>query len=136
VEVVPCEVRFRHAAPADVKPYTALFRCPVRFGQPTNELRFPARDLALPIKTANVGLVGVLDRYMTEVMSRLPKGTTHHEHIRTIVADALRRGERPSLQATARSLRASERTVQRRLGEHGTTHREVVESCASPRRRS
>jgi AraC-like DNA-binding protein len=128
VEVVPCEVRFRHAEPADVRPYAALFRCPVRFGQTANEMRFHARDLALPIKTANVGLVGVLDRYMTELMGRLPKAASNHEHIRSIVADTLRRGERPSLQATARSLRASERTVQRRLGEQGTTHREIVES--------
>jgi AraC-like DNA-binding protein len=128
VAVVPREVRFRHAAPADVRPHAALFRCPVRFEQTTTELRFRAKDLALPIRTANVGLVRVLDRYMTELLSRLPKGDSHHEHTRAIVAETLRRGERPSLRATARALHASERTLQRRLGEHGVTHREVVDS--------
>jgi AraC-like DNA-binding protein len=41
----PTEVRFRHAAPSYLDEYEQIFGCPVRFGQPANEIVFRRRLL-------------------------------------------------------------------------------------------
>lgn len=127
VDLAPREVRFAHAAPGDTTHHQALFRCPVRFGCPDSEILFRAKDLALAVRTANPGVGGVLDRYMTELLGRLPRNESFVEHVRSAVLRSLR-GGRPTLGTISRGLHASPRTVQRRLGDHGTSYTEVVES--------
>jgi AraC-like DNA-binding protein len=127
VNLTPREVRFSHPAPAKTTDHEALFRCPVRFGSTDSEILFLASDLALPVRTANPGVGGVLDRYMTELLGRLPKTDSFVEIVRSVVLRSLG-GGRPSLGKTARALHASPRTVQRRLGSHGTSYIELVES--------
>jgi AraC-like DNA-binding protein len=126
-DIVPNEVSFSHAAPDDTSPHAALFRSRVRFGAPGCELVFATKDLALPIRTANPGLNVILERYMAQTLARLPKNESFVERARSAVAHTLV-GGRPTLEATARVLHASSRTVQRRLEENGTSHVEVVDS--------
>jgi AraC-like DNA-binding protein len=128
VEVVPREVRFEHAAPADPAPYRSLFGGPVRFGCHTTEIRFASRDLELPIATAHPGIERVLERYLSELVKRLPQTDSFAERVRAIVVRTLADGE-ATLASTARSLRASPRTVQRRLQAHGTTYAQVVDGA-------
>ncbi len=127
VDVVPHKVWFAHRAPEDTSHHAELFRCPVRFGCPASELMFRATDIALPIKTASPGVEGVLVRYMTEVVGRLPRTDGFVEHVRAVVASKMHKGH-PTLGTTARELHMSPRTLQRRLGEHGTRYAEVVEA--------
>jgi AraC-like DNA-binding protein len=44
----PREVHFRHAAPPYVAEYERIFACPVRFGQPANQLLFDRALLDVP----------------------------------------------------------------------------------------
>jgi AraC-like DNA-binding protein len=126
-DLAPLEVRFAHEAPRDTTAQAALFRCPVRFGCSACELVLPAEDLTLLLKTPNPGLARILDRYMTEILARLPEDDTFLAHVRRLVGTNLHRG-RPTLGALAADLHASPRTVQRMLAEHGTSHLEVVDS--------
>jgi AraC-like DNA-binding protein len=126
-DIVPHEVRFAHPAPRDTAPHAAVFRSRVRFGCAPSEIVFAAADLALPVRTANPGLNAILERYMTELLARLPKDESFVERARAAVAHRLVCG-RATLETTARALHASPRTVQRKLGEHGTSHVEVVDS--------
>lgn len=121
------EVRFAHATPAQTTHHAKLFRAPVKFGCAASELVFPAKLLALPHKTANAGVGRVLDRYLTELLLRLPRGDGFVERARAAVAEQVRRNGRPSLVETAAQLRASVRTVQRRLREHGISHARLVD---------
>jgi AraC-like DNA-binding protein len=123
----PREVRFAHAAPADTAPHEAMFQCPVRFGRPASEIVFDAKDLALPVRTANPGVDRILDRYMTEILERLPKNESFVERARAAVSRTLRSAP-PTLERTARELHASPRTLQRKLAEQGSSHSEVVDS--------
>jgi AraC-like DNA-binding protein len=127
VDLTPIEVCFPHAAPTDTSYFAALFRCPVRFGQPASEIVLPIKDLALPVLSANPGLKNILDRYMADLLAKLPRSESFVERVRSVVARTIC-GGRPTLHATADRLHASPRTVQRRLGEHGTSHKEVVDS--------
>jgi AraC-like DNA-binding protein len=124
----PREVKFAHAAPSDLASHASLFRCPVRFGSTGSELVLDARDLALPVRSAQPGLAVVLDRHMREIMSRIPEVGSFIQRVHHAVGETLRASGRPTLSSTAHVLKASSRTVQRRLLEHGTTHREVVDA--------
>jgi AraC-like DNA-binding protein len=125
--LAPRFVRFAHARPANTKPHASLFSCPVYFNSARTELAFEAADLALPTRKADAGLVAVLDRHMRDLIDRLPHTDDFVQKIHRVVAHALR-GGKPSLASTARAMHSSTRTVQRRLREHGTTHRRVVDS--------
>jgi AraC-like DNA-binding protein len=120
------EVRFTHPAPADVRPHHALFRCPVRFNCPAPELVFAADQLKLAVRTAKPGLARVLDRHLHDLLARLPPGQSFRQRVDDAIARTMHAG-RPSLEATARTLHASPRTVQRHLAELGVTHRELVD---------
>ena len=125
-EIVPRSVRFTHPAPNDVAPHAALFRCPVEFGRAVSEIMLDAKDLALLTLRSDPGLTRVVDRYMGEHVARLPEPDSFLHRVQSVVAASLS-GGRPTLRTTARSLRASSRSVQRRLHDHGTTLRSIVE---------
>jgi AraC-like DNA-binding protein len=127
VDFAPHEVRFHHDAPADASYYQQLFRCPVHFRCESTELIFGARDFELPVQTANPGVDTVIDRYISEAIRRLPDGDSFVERVRSVIARS-QCGRRASLTCAARELHASPRTVQRRLGEHGTSFQELAES--------
>lgn len=122
------EVRFVHRAPSDTKAYRTVFRCPVRFASASSELVFAAEQLEMPVKTAKPGLAAVLDRYMKDLVARLPEIGSLLHRVTQAIARTLR-GGRPSLRATARALHSSPRTLQRHLHDLGVTHRVLVEDA-------
>ncbi|NVB79822.1 MAG: AraC family transcriptional regulator [Kofleriaceae bacterium] len=122
------EVRFMHRAPSDTKVHRAVFRCPVRFSCPSSELVFAADQLEMPVKTARPGLAAILDRYMKDLVARLPDTGSLLHRVTQAITRTLR-GGRPSLQATARALHSSPRTLQRHLQDLGVTHRVLVEDA-------
>ena len=124
--ITPRFVRFSHPRPSNVNPYAALFACPVQFDCPITELAFDSADLTLPTSKADEGLVTVLDRHMQDLLDRLPHADEFVQAVHRVVAHALR-GGKPTLASTARAMRSSTRTVQRRLLDRGTTHRIVVD---------
>jgi AraC-like DNA-binding protein len=125
-QIAPRFVRFSHARPSNTKLHAALFSCPVYFDCAATELAFDSADLTLPTSKADAGLVAVLDRHMRDLLERLPQADEFVQAVYRAVAHALR-GGRPTLASTARAMRSSTRTVQRRLLDRGTTHRKVVD---------
>ncbi|MGZ6069452.1 MAG: AraC family transcriptional regulator [Polyangiales bacterium] len=126
--IVPREVCFAHAAPKDIAPLAAFFRCPVRFASVESMLVLDAHDLALPVSSAKPGLAAVLDRHMSASLAHLPEVGSFLKRVRRAIADTLAHGHRPTLATTAHALKASPRTLQRRLLDDGTTHSEILDS--------
>jgi AraC-like DNA-binding protein len=120
------EVRFSHHAPADLRPYRALFRCPVKFDCAAPELVFAAEQLQLPVRTSKPGLATVLDRHLAELLARLPRGQTLLSRVADSIARTLHVGP-PSVAGTARALHMSPRTLQRQLKDLGVSHRKIVD---------
>jgi AraC-like DNA-binding protein len=114
------EVRFRGPRPADVSAYERVLGLPVRFGNATNEARFSARMLALPIPDANATLCAFFERYATAKLERLPSVTTFAERLRAAIRGQLPDGE-VKLPELAERLHMSARTLQRRLSDEGTS---------------
>ncbi|HLK40553.1 MAG TPA: AraC family transcriptional regulator [Polyangiaceae bacterium] len=123
----PTSVAFQHAKPRVVSEHARVFGCPVRFGWAANELAFPARWLEMPLATADANLAAVLDRHLADLFARMPSDRAFAHDVRRRLLRAFRPGA-VGLPAVAKNLGVSERTLQRRLKEEGTSLQELTES--------
>ena len=121
--VIPAEVTFRHAQPADDRAYRDVFRCPIHYGQRSNAIVFHARDLERPVPSANEELAMILDE-MTSKYLALRFATRFSRKVREVLILQFPNGE-PSRTETARLLNMTSRTLLRRLHEENTTFQEV-----------
>lgn len=121
----PREVCFRHPAPPDVSEHRRIFRCPLRFEHPRNEVRLDPAILALPFPSFAPDLGTYLSRRAEQLLSATGQRTLLDE-LRRAVREALPSG-RPELSTVARRLGQSARSLQRRLAEEGTNYAELVD---------
>lgn len=111
---------------ADAELLVRHFGCKVVFDAPMDQLVFDARLVDEPLITHNADLLALLvpglDAALDEQLSR-----------RALVDDVrrvLRRhmsGERPSVDKVAELLHVSSRTLQRRLGDEGTSYQRLLD---------
>lgn len=106
-----CE--FRHAAPADPRPYAAFFACPVRFGERRNRLVFDRAKLRAPLSSSDPQRVRSLDAAASEYLARFD-ATPMSQRVRELVIRRLPAGE-PTREEIAAALRLTPRTLLRRL---------------------
>jgi AraC-like DNA-binding protein len=130
--IVPVHVTLTQRAPRSRAPFaTALGTSRIDFGAPAATVTFRARDLELPLPTADPALGDILARYAATFPA--PPPATWYERFQQLVDEALAVSS-PSLAETARHLTISTRTLQRRLADYGTTWR--AELDAARRRRA
>ena len=102
------------------------FRCELRFDAPHDLLVFDEAALALPMVNRNAQLLSVL-------LPGLERAVAQDDYARTLADDVRRAlsetmcGDRPAIAKVAKSLGMSARTMQRRLGELGTTYQAVLD---------
>jgi AraC-like DNA-binding protein len=125
-DIVPLEVRFAHPLTGALEERVRRFRCPVLFDQPFNEIVFEASVLDLPISNADARLGEVLEEHLRQVMASLPEGDPLIQRARTTLAELLAAGS-ASLETLASALHLSERTLRRRLDEHGTSYKQLLD---------
>jgi AraC-like DNA-binding protein len=122
--VSPIELRLRPASPPHVAEYERVFACPVRLGQPADELEFPSSALDVPLLGASpevhAVLVSAADRHLDERSDRIVV------RARAVVEALLPEGP-PALSEVARRLAMSGRSLQRRLQEEGTSFLDLVD---------
>ncbi|MFL6229042.1 MAG: AraC family transcriptional regulator [Pyrinomonadaceae bacterium] len=122
----PHAVSFQHDVPADTTEHRRLFRAPILFSQPRNEMVFDAALLKLPLLQADPSLCAVLDRHAEELLARLPRGGDAGTCVRRLLAEGLGAAV-PSLTSVARQLGLSPRTLQRKLNEEGTSWKDLLD---------
>ncbi len=120
------EVRFEHAAPADVSVYESFFRCPVHFDQSVTCIRFSREVLELPLAHAQHEVNEYLDASVEDALSRLRRADLS-ELVCRAVSELLPRGD-VSVSAVARALGLGVRTLQRRLREDGVCYQDLVDT--------
>lgn len=121
-------VWFSHAPTAPVERYAAAFSAPVRFSAPFNALLIHAERLEAPVDPDAGARLRVLRAHLDLVRQRLeqqadPAGL---RRIREAATRNAARGEY-SAAALARRLGMSVRTLQRRVGELGTSVRSLID---------
>jgi AraC-like DNA-binding protein len=121
LDLVPLMMGFQHPKPKDLSAYDRLFRAPLRFDQPINEMGLDAACLQYPLMQADLGLGIVLDHYAEELLAKLPQAESFLDSVRRIISRGLRGGD-PSLAVIAKQLGYAPRTLQRKLQESGTSY--------------
>jgi AraC-like DNA-binding protein len=116
-------VQFRRPEPRDSEPYARVFRCPLRFGAADDALFFDAAQLDGRLLMANPELAQRNDEAVREYLARVDQGSIVHL-VREKLAKRL--ADKPSPQEIARALGMSQRSLQRRLRESGTSYEGVL----------
>jgi AraC-like DNA-binding protein len=122
----PSEVRFAHAAPADVRAHRAAFGCPVRFGARATQISLSAAALRLPLATDVPALAAALEAQLRRAVGDAPASDARTGALREAVADLLLGGRRPSIAAAAQRLAVSARTLQRQIRGEGATFQGIL----------
>ena len=113
-EFAPRAVCFKHARPAQVSEAERIFRAPVHYGCPRNELVLDRSLLARTQRHAEPRLLAMLDRQLTGLLSTLPEQRSFQEAVRRCMMDELPERE-PGMATIAEKLHMSPRSLQRRL---------------------
>ena len=128
----PREVHFEHAPPNDPEFLQKVFGCPVLYGQATNRLvldRGPLMDL---YRTEDTALILMIERHIADLIASTPSQSTLSAAVEGIVSSSL--GFRPvSVDRVANALGLSARNLQRKLGEEGTSVREILDGIRRER---
>ena len=122
----PKTVFFRHAATKPVSLFEAFFQCPVHFGAEFNGLRITRDQLNASNRLGDEAM----SRYFTQLLEgeieRIEEEETLEHQVRLEVSQALSAGV-PKMTDVARQLGMSERTLHRRLSDHGVSYQTLVE---------
>jgi AraC-like DNA-binding protein len=121
----PQEVCFSHPAPERISEPERVFRAPVRYGCPRNELFLHPADLDQPQRHAEPRLLEVLERQLETLVSKLPEERSFPSRVKCHMADQLLEGE-PMMRSIAAKLCMSPRTLQRRLNDEGTSFAKLL----------
>jgi len=101
------------------------FRFPFRFGATANAVLFAHADLGRPLPTAHANLAAVHERIADDYLSRLDESAIGRR-VRAVLLKHLPDGD-PRRGAVARALGLSERTLQRRLEEEGSSFQRLLD---------
>lgn len=105
-----------------------FFGCPIRLGAKRNSLVFHASDLDRPFPGHNAELLDVLTPALTDALGQFHPKSSVSEQVKVVLKRSLASG-RPDLGAVAKDLGTSERTLQRRITDEGSTFRLLVQSA-------
>lgn len=133
--ISPLGVSFAHRAPRRLQPYAQPFGdARLEFGAGEDAITLHRADLERPLATADPALAAIILRAAAAcpVPAARPHAADPVPGLRDAIIAQLPDG-RPSLAAAARQLTVSPRTLQRRLGESGTTWRAELDAVRQER---
>jgi AraC-like DNA-binding protein len=119
-------VEFSHAPPADTREHERIFECPVVFGAGTPRLVVAREVWNRPRLGCDPVLFSVLDRHAQMLLDHVPAASDVVDRVRQTIERELRGGN-PKLEAIARQLAMSPRTLQRRLAEEGVVFNDLLD---------
>ncbi|WP_323114185.1 AraC family transcriptional regulator [Pseudomonas guariconensis] len=123
--IQPRRVLIQGAQPKNIEPYKAAFHAPLVFGAPHDALVFERADMEAPLPTANEAMAVLHDRFAGEYLARFSESRVTHR-VRQVLCRVLPQGE-PKRETLAQALHLSQRTLQRRLQEEGTSFQTLLD---------
>jgi AraC-like DNA-binding protein len=123
-------VSFRHV-PDDVSEFERVLECPVHTNAAMDTVVIDAEVLALPLSRRDPVLRGVLERQANEILAKLPKRTGLAADVQRVLAERVTggAGNDVRIDAVARDLATSARTLQRRLLSEGVSYQELLDEA-------
>lgn len=123
--LVPQVLNMPFPQPADVSPWRRAYGCPVVFGADAFRVEFALKDMQQPLPTRDPAVADMCARVAQQASQRV--GGQFTVKVRQAVAKILSKGD-PHREQIAEMLCVSERTLQRRLSEEGTSFAEIVDA--------
>lgn len=123
--IAPLEVAFTYPPPADLGIYTESFGGNLIFGADTQRILLSTSDLSHPLPASNAELAALHEKFAGECLSRL-ESTQIQAKVRDMIVRGLAGGE-PQRGKIASQCLLSERTLQRRLQQEGTSYQELLD---------
>jgi AraC-like DNA-binding protein len=120
----PVRIELTHRPAGDPAAYERFFRAPVGFGALETRMLMTRQALTTPLPGADPRLQSILIRQAEEKLIRDPAGPPLTAQVRRTLCETLRAGG-SDVEAIARRLGLTARSLQRRLREEGTTFHEV-----------
>lgn len=125
--ITPRRIELTRTAP--VSPHHAhYFGCPIHLGAEHNALILNTADLEKPFSGHNQDMIDILTPPLTAALSALEAENTITEHVTTLLKRNLASGQ-PSLSDIAQQLGLSDRTLQRRITQAGSTFRDLLSTA-------
>lgn len=122
--ITPKRVEFKRPGPAS-ELHQQFFSCPIHFGAERNRLVLRSVDLDRPFPGHNPELLEILTPALSAALGEFQVQSTMGEQVKVAVKRRLASG-RPEVIEVARDLGMSERTLQRRITQEGTTFRDLL----------
>jgi AraC-like DNA-binding protein len=123
--IQPVRVLVQGEQPVNVEPYNVAFHAPLVFGAPCDALIFQREDMEAPLPTANEAMALLHDRFAGEYLARFSESRVTHK-ARQVLCRLLPQGE-PKREMVAQALHLSQRTLQRRLQDEGTSFQTLLD---------
>lgn len=123
-------VRFRHHGEM-VPAYAEVFRAPVTFGAPLDELELEAAQLDLALASADPITSAALEQKVAQLIAHVPARDSFIDRVRTAAAANLE--VTPTLETVAKRVGVSARTLRRHLEQHGHTLRAIIDDLRRER---
>ena len=119
------ELQFAHAAPADLRPYLAIFGVEPRFGANETYLRMGKEVLHYPILYSDPRLRKAFEPIAEEIRDRLNRGREFSDRVFEWML-ACMPAYFPTLQQTSEAFAMSPRSLQAKLKEENTSYNELA----------
>lgn len=127
LEERPIEMRFRHPAPADLRPHGEVFKCPVVFDCDYDEIVFERRYLSFPTNGNFAILKSVVGLYMKSRIRAIPQSEHSLSYEVSLALATVLGSGRSSIGFIAEALGMSPKKLQRLLADEGTTFSEILD---------
>ncbi len=127
----PLSVELRRPRPEVVDEFERLWRAPLHFGAEQNRLIFDRESIERKLETGNPELARLSDAISTEYLARIERHNIE-ARVREFLTQQLPGGE-PTQEDVAEILNMSSRTLQRKLGDSGTTFKKIVDETRHAR---
>jgi AraC-like DNA-binding protein len=121
----PLSIELRRPRPAITDDYERLWRAPLRFGAEQNRLIFDSDSIERLLETGNPELARQSDAISSRYLARIERFNVV-ARVREVLTQRLQDRE-PSQEEVAEILNVSARTLQRKLGDSGTTFKEMLD---------
>lgn len=126
-DLQPLQVDLPSPRPESSAEYRTVFRCPVLFDRSVGSVTFSRQQIALPTIASDTTLAGYLgDLAAITVKPLAERDASTISAVRNVLWSLLPAG-RPDLWRTAAEMDINARTLQRRLGEEGSSFSRVLD---------
>lgn len=116
-DIEPQRVEFKYPTPANTQAYRDAFGCPVDFGADRNRISFNLQWMLHPLPKAEAETSRIFLAQCQTISQELGKHYSFTEHVRYALLNSS--NQSPSLEAVAKQMNTTPRTVQRKLASEG-----------------